>query len=181
MRRRLLETPKESCNDEVNKRMLRAAKILERMVNQNTYDEIAQDFRFYEDASDEFRKVLILKEMKILLICRSGNLREHCYHCGNLGLRGPKSWRSRLCAGTRPTTTCSLPGLDPVRSTLVSQRWRSSSSLDNFYEQTEPGVVCVFSLKNPSYPEFLCQAPCGVMCLDFHPEVGLENISVDGL
>ena len=42
MRRRLLEAPKESCNDEVNKRMLRAAKILERMVNQNTYDEIAQ-------------------------------------------------------------------------------------------------------------------------------------------
>jgi hypothetical protein len=26
----------------VNKKMLRAAKILERMVNQNTYDEIAQ-------------------------------------------------------------------------------------------------------------------------------------------
>ena len=46
MRRRLLETPKENSNDEVNKRMLRAAKILERMVNQNTYDEIAQDFRF---------------------------------------------------------------------------------------------------------------------------------------
>ena len=42
MRRRLLETPKENSNDEVNKRMLRAAKILERMVNQNTYDEIAQ-------------------------------------------------------------------------------------------------------------------------------------------
>ena len=41
---------------------------------------------------------------------------------------------------------------------------------DNFYEQSEPGVVCVFSLKNPSYPEFLCHAPCGVMCLDFHPE-----------
>ena len=57
MRRRLLEAPRESGNDEVNKRMLRAAKILERMVNQNTYDEIAQDFRFYEDASDEFRKI----------------------------------------------------------------------------------------------------------------------------
>ena len=64
MRRRLLETPKESCNDEVNKRMLRAAKILERMVNQNTYDEIAQDFRFYEDASDEFRKVIISQRRK---------------------------------------------------------------------------------------------------------------------
>lgn len=32
-------------------------------------------------------------------------------------------------------------------------------------------MVCVFSLKNPSYPEYLCQAPCGVMCLDIHPEV----------
>ena len=61
----MLETPKESCNDEVNKRMLRAVKILERMVNQNTYDEIAQDFRFYEDASDEFRKVST--EYKIFL------------------------------------------------------------------------------------------------------------------
>lgn len=25
------------------------------MVNQNTYDDIAQDFRYFEDASDEFR------------------------------------------------------------------------------------------------------------------------------
>ena len=36
-------------------RMLKSAKILERMVNLNTYDEIAQDFRFWEDASDEFK------------------------------------------------------------------------------------------------------------------------------
>ena len=63
MRRRLLGAPRESCNDEVNKRMLRAAKILERMVNQNTYDEIAQDFRFYEDASDEFRQIPFTGDM----------------------------------------------------------------------------------------------------------------------
>ena len=25
------------------------------MVNQNSYDDIAQDFRYFEDASDEFR------------------------------------------------------------------------------------------------------------------------------
>ena len=36
-------------------RMLKSAKILERMVNLNTFDEIAQDFRFWEDASDEFK------------------------------------------------------------------------------------------------------------------------------
>ena len=53
-------------------RMLKAVKILERMVNQNEYDNIAQgrsrnqrkrrlncsfvDFRFYEDAADEFKE-----------------------------------------------------------------------------------------------------------------------------
>uniref|UniRef100_A0A3Q3BMK1 Dynein axonemal intermediate chain 1 n=1 Tax=Kryptolebias marmoratus TaxID=37003 RepID=A0A3Q3BMK1_KRYMA len=32
-----------------------ASKIFERMVNQNTLDDIAQDFKYFEDASDEFR------------------------------------------------------------------------------------------------------------------------------
>jgi hypothetical protein len=31
------------------------------------------------------------------------------------------------------------------------------------------GVVCVFSLKNPSYPEYLCQAGSGVTAVDIHP------------
>ncbi|XP_074522509.1 dynein, axonemal, intermediate chain 1, paralog 2 [Halichoeres trimaculatus] len=44
----------ESQNDDINK-MERAAKILERMVNQNIFDDVAQDFKYYEDASDEFR------------------------------------------------------------------------------------------------------------------------------
>lgn len=33
----------------------KAAKIIERMINQNTFDDIAQDFAYFEDASDEFR------------------------------------------------------------------------------------------------------------------------------
>uniref|UniRef100_A0A4W6CRS5 Dynein, axonemal, intermediate chain 1, paralog 1 n=1 Tax=Lates calcarifer TaxID=8187 RepID=A0A4W6CRS5_LATCA len=33
----------------------KASKIFERMVNQNTFDDIAQDFKYFEDASDEFR------------------------------------------------------------------------------------------------------------------------------
>ncbi|KAM9408231.1 dynein, axonemal, intermediate chain 1, paralog 2 [Pholidichthys leucotaenia] len=36
--------------------VLKASKIFERMVNQNTCDDIAQDFKYFEDASDEFRK-----------------------------------------------------------------------------------------------------------------------------
>ncbi len=43
-------------------------------------------------------------------------------------------------------------------------------SQDNFYDdKSRPSFVCVFSLKNPSYPEFLCRAHCGVMCVDVHP------------
>ena len=32
------------------------------------------------------------------------------------------------------------------------------------------GLICVYSLKNPSYPEYIFTAESGVMCLDFHPQ-----------
>lgn len=39
----------------VNQKMLQAAKTLERMVNQNIFDEIGQDYRYWNDPSDEFK------------------------------------------------------------------------------------------------------------------------------
>ena len=70
-------------------------------------------------------------------------------------------------------------GFGSCNMTRMAARTDNDSLVaDNFYEQTEPGVVCVFSLKNPSYPEFLCHAPCGVMCLDFHPEVSPSVVSL---
>ncbi|XP_071751975.2 dynein, axonemal, intermediate chain 1, paralog 2 [Centroberyx gerrardi] len=45
----------ETQGDDITK-VAKAAKILERMVNQNTFDDIAQDFKYFEDASDEFRE-----------------------------------------------------------------------------------------------------------------------------
>ena len=36
-------------------RMLRSAIIVERMLNLNTFHEIAEDFRYYEDPSDELK------------------------------------------------------------------------------------------------------------------------------
>ncbi|KAM7422149.1 hypothetical protein PAMA_010293 [Pampus argenteus] len=44
----------ETQGDDITK-VAKATKIFERMVNQNTYDDIAQDFKYFEDASDEFR------------------------------------------------------------------------------------------------------------------------------
>ena len=42
---------------------------------------------------------------------------------------------------------------------------------DNFAHQDDNsyGIVSLFSLKNPSYPEYICIAPCQVMCVDIHP------------
>ncbi|KAJ8346081.1 hypothetical protein SKAU_G00302740 [Synaphobranchus kaupii] len=45
----------ETQSDDITK-VTRVAKIIERMVNQNTFDDIAQDFKYFEDASDEFRE-----------------------------------------------------------------------------------------------------------------------------
>ena len=41
--------------NETEKKLLNSAKILERMLNLNTYEEVARDFRFYEDPSDEYK------------------------------------------------------------------------------------------------------------------------------
>ena len=38
-------------------RMLRSATIMERMLNLNTFHEIAEDFRYYEDPSDELKVI----------------------------------------------------------------------------------------------------------------------------
>lgn len=40
----------------MNKKYLQCWQILERMINQNIYDDIAQDYRYWEDPSDEFRE-----------------------------------------------------------------------------------------------------------------------------
>lgn len=40
---------------QVEKKLLNAAKIMERVLNLNTYEDVARDFRFYEDPADEFR------------------------------------------------------------------------------------------------------------------------------
>ncbi|KAM4613243.1 dynein, axonemal, intermediate chain 1, paralog 2 [Polymixia lowei] len=45
----------ETQSDDITK-VSKVAKIFERMVNQNTFDDLAQDFKYFEDASDEFRE-----------------------------------------------------------------------------------------------------------------------------
>ena len=52
---------------------------------------------------------------------------------------------------------------------------------DKFENNDKTGVVCVYSLKNPSHPEYQCWTSSAVMSLDIHPRhshmiaLGLKN------
>ena len=41
------------------------------------------------------------------------------------------------------------------------------------FSKQGPGMIACFTLKNPSYPEFVYNTESGVMCLDFHPQVSI--------
>lgn len=42
--------------EEINKKYLKSWQILERMINQNIYRDIAHDYRYWEDPADEYRE-----------------------------------------------------------------------------------------------------------------------------
>ena len=56
-----------------------------------------------------------------------------------------------------------------VWNSLYPDMFASGYGSYDFYSQPPSGRICVFSLKNCSYPEYLLTAPAGVLCLHFHP------------
>eukprot|EP00633_Aureoumbra_lagunensis_P008834 CAMPEP_0197315264 /NCGR_PEP_ID=MMETSP0891-20130614/37417_1 /TAXON_ID=44058 ORGANISM="Aureoumbra lagunensis, Strain CCMP1510" /NCGR_SAMPLE_ID=MMETSP0891 /ASSEMBLY_ACC=CAM_ASM_000534 /LENGTH=561 /DNA_ID=CAMNT_0042804125 /DNA_START=324 /DNA_END=2009 /DNA_ORIENTATION=- len=119
-----------------SQRMGNALKILERMVNQNSDDEIFQDFKYWEDASDTFRD----GEGSLLPLWR--------FH----------TERSKRKQVTALAWNQNYPDLFAV----------GYGSYDFMRQGT--GMICCFSLKNTSNPEYTFATESGVMCLDFHPE-----------
>ncbi|RUS80193.1 hypothetical protein EGW08_012050, partial [Elysia chlorotica] len=125
----------ETSSDDIS-RVETAAKIVERMVNQNTYDDIAQDFRYWEDVSDEFRDsegtLLPLwkfsfekaKKLAITSVC----------------------WSPKYC--------------DLVAVSCGSYDFMKQGS----------GLIILWTMKNPSFPECFFETDSGVMCLDVHPQ-----------
>jgi len=130
------EAPKKKEDDMVHsQKMSNALKILERMVNQNAEDEIFQDFKYWEDASDFYRN----GEGSLLPLWRFSTDRTK---------------RKQV------TTLC----LNPSYPDLFAVAYGSYDFL-----RQGSGIVCCFSLKNTSHPEYMFQTESGVMCLDFHP------------
>ncbi|XP_044120234.1 dynein axonemal intermediate chain 1 isoform X2 [Neovison vison] len=126
-------TSMESQSDDITK-VTQAAKIVERMVNQNTYDDVAQDFKYYEDAADEYRDV----EGTLLPLWKFQNDKA-----------------KRLAV----TALCWNPKYNDLFAV-------GHGSYD-FMKQSR-GMLLLYSLKNPSFPEYIFSSESGIMCLDMH-------------
>uniref|UniRef100_A0A095CBG8 Dynein intermediate chain 2, ciliary n=1 Tax=Schistosoma haematobium TaxID=6185 RepID=A0A095CBG8_SCHHA len=118
-------------------RFAQPLKIVERMINQNTHDEIAQDFKYYEDPSDEFRD-------------NQGTL---------LPLWSFSFEKARKLA---VTSLC--------WSSQYSDLFAVGHGSYDFLKQSN-GLICAYTLKNPSYPEYYLETESGVLSLDLHPSL----------
>ena len=130
--------------------MTKAVRVMERMVNQNSYDDIAQDFKYWEDQSDQFRE----GEGTLLPLWKFYNEKAKRRHVTAI------YW-------------------NPEYTDLFSVGYGSFDVVKQM-----SGLICCYSLKNPSHPEYAFTTESGVMCLDFHPQhssllaVGLYDGSV---
>jgi dynein intermediate chain 1 len=114
--------------------MQRSLRMVERVVNQNAYDDILMDFKFWEDESDKLKP-------------GSGSLLP-------LWQFSSQKTRHRMVTGLCWNT---------------QHRDLFAVSLGSYdFTRQSTGVVCVYSLKNPSSPDYVYQAESGVMCLDFN-------------
>ncbi|EDV55380.2 dynein intermediate chain 2, ciliary isoform X2 [Drosophila erecta] len=127
---------KSAIAEQLNKKYLKCWQILERMINQNIYDDIAHDYRYWEDPADEFRD-------------GEGNL---------LPL-----WKFQYDKTKKMNVTDIL--FNPTYYDLFAVCFGSH----DFMKQTNEGYLCLFTVKNPSFPDYIIQTDCGVMCCDIHP------------
>ncbi|XP_072215477.1 dynein axonemal intermediate chain 1 isoform X3 [Excalfactoria chinensis] len=126
-------TSLESQSDDITK-ISRAAKIMERMVNQNIFDDIAQDFKYFEDASDEYRD-----------------------HKGTL----LPLWKFQYDKTKRLAVTAI--SWNPKYKDLFAVGYGSY----DFMKQSQ-GMLVLYTMKNPSFPEYVFSSESGIMCLDIH-------------
>ncbi|CAG9123998.1 unnamed protein product [Plutella xylostella] len=132
-----VKTAQEVHDEQLAQRIREAWAILERLVNQNIYDDIAQDYRYWDDPSDEFRE-------------GQGSL---------LPL-----WRFQF-EPMRHHAACDIQW-NPHYQDLFAVAY---GSLD-FTNQLKEGCVCLYSIKNPAYPEYAVVTDSPVICLDVYKE-----------
>jgi len=116
--------------------MKKCLKIMERMIVQNAEDEKFEDYKYYEDTTED-----------------PG---QH-----NYGSVLPL-WRFTTEKSRRKNVTAMC--WNPRYKDLFAVSYGSY----DFLKQTS-GLICCFTIKNPTWPEYTFTTESGVMCIDFHP------------
>lgn len=116
--------------------MMKEIKIVERIVNQNSQDELYHDFKFWEDPSDQYKQ----GEGSLLPLWRFAYERTKMKQVTSL------CW-------------------NPKNTDLFAVGYGSY----NFLQQGS-GLVCCYSIKNTSYPEYIFPTESGILALDFNPD-----------
>ncbi|XP_013137600.1 PREDICTED: dynein intermediate chain 2, ciliary [Papilio polytes] len=124
-------------DEQLAQRIREAWAILERLVNQNIYDDIAQDYRYWDDPSDEFRE--------------------------GMGSLLPL-WRVQF-EPMRSHAVCDMQW-NPHYQDLFAVAY---GSLD-FTKQQKEGCVCLYSIKNPAFPEYAVITESPIICIDVYKE-----------
>uniref|UniRef100_A0A673JDB4 Dynein, axonemal, intermediate chain 1, paralog 2 n=1 Tax=Sinocyclocheilus rhinocerous TaxID=307959 RepID=A0A673JDB4_9TELE len=123
----------ETQNDDISQ-LAKTIKIIERMVNQNIFDDVAQDFMYFEDASDEFR--------------------------GEKGTLLPLwTFQYEKAKSLSVTALCWNHKYNDLFTVGLGS---------HEFIQQGGGMLIFYTLKNPSYPEFIFNIASGVMCVDIH-------------
>lgn len=132
------KTPQEIIH---SKEMVSTLKLMERMLNQNSMEEILHDYKYWDDPSDD-----VVEDKKRRT---EGSL---------LPLwRFPFPEKKKMSV----TGVC----WNPKYSDLFAVSYGSY----NFLKQGG-GMICCYTLKNPGIPEYTFYTESGAMCLDFHPK-----------
>ncbi|CAH0550962.1 unnamed protein product [Brassicogethes aeneus] len=128
---------KVQLSEAVQGRVLECWRVLERMINLNSYTEIAKDYRYWDDPSDEFR----VEEGTLLPL-----------------------WKFMY----DKTKTHTVTDLDwnPYYYDLFTVCF----GFFDFVKPINNGAVCLFTIKNPSFPDYICITDSAVMCADIHPK-----------
>ncbi|XP_076042119.1 dynein intermediate chain 2, ciliary-like [Oratosquilla oratoria] len=116
----------------------KSTQIIERMVSQNIYDEVAQDFKYWEDGSDDYRPM----EGSLLPLWKFNHDKSRTLVVSGL------SW-------------------SPIYPDLLAASYMPGDMIGPESE----GMLCLFTLKNPSSPERVFKTQSGVTYVQFHPKI----------
>ncbi len=115
------------------------------------------DFKYYEDPSDEYKDN---GYGTLLPLWTFSN--ERTKKLAVTALKFNPLYSDLFTVGYG---SCNFPVLCSLH-TNFSERFECLT--DDFLKQGE-GLMLCYSLKNPSYPEFMFETESGVMCVDVHP------------